>query len=68
MEIYNASDKQNKTMITKKIVDALKESGRFLKSEGAAWVEVSDKAARLKVSSSKKFADDDSRFFTHIQI
>jgi hypothetical protein len=40
-----------KTQITWEIVEAVKKtSGRFLKDDGAGWVEVKNEVARLKVS------------------
>jgi hypothetical protein len=48
---YCDGSKSDKTALTEKIVDLFKQtSGRFLKHDGAGWVEVSDDVARLKVS------------------
>jgi hypothetical protein len=49
--IYDSSSKKQKTIITEKVVHAIKKTGRFLKEgEAGGWVEVNDHDARLKVS------------------
>ena len=50
-EEYEAVGRVEKTRIAEKIVQMVKESnGRFLKQDGCGWLEVSDEAARDKVS------------------
>jgi hypothetical protein len=48
---YCDASKSDKTALTEKIVGLVKQtSGRFLKDDGAGWMEVPDEVARLKVS------------------
>ena len=50
-EQYEASDKAGKTSISELIVQQVKErGGRFLKNDVGGWTELSDAAARYKVS------------------
>jgi hypothetical protein len=49
-EYHNAS-RHDKTALTEKMVQMVKQTtGRFLKDDGAGWVEIPDEVARLKVS------------------
>eukprot|EP00526_Cylindrotheca_closterium_P030164 CAMPEP_0113641444 /NCGR_PEP_ID=MMETSP0017_2-20120614/21756_1 /TAXON_ID=2856 /ORGANISM="Cylindrotheca closterium" /LENGTH=133 /DNA_ID=CAMNT_0000552785 /DNA_START=69 /DNA_END=470 /DNA_ORIENTATION=- /assembly_acc=CAM_ASM_000147 len=48
--IYEKCTKRNKTDIVIRVVQAIKQQGRFLKESEFGWEEVSDKAARKKVS------------------
>ena len=51
-EKYDNASRDEKKRITEEIVGIVKETtGRFLKDDGAGWVEVADDVARLKVSS-----------------
>jgi hypothetical protein len=47
---YDKSQRRHKTIITEKIVQAIKKKGRFLKKENYGWVQIDDETARLKVS------------------
>ena len=53
MAVYESASKLGKTALAQKIVELVKESkGRFMKDDGAGWVEVDDNLAREKVSHS----------------
>jgi len=48
---YETASKLEKTNLSKRIVQAMKESGgRFLKQDDAGWMEIDDDTARYKVS------------------
>jgi hypothetical protein len=48
---YDSVPKDDKTDVAVAVVEKVKSSsGRFLKTDGAGWVEVDDRTARLKVS------------------
>jgi hypothetical protein len=48
---YDEAAKDEKTVLSMMIIRMIKEStGRFLKEDGAAWVEADDSVARTKVS------------------
>lgn len=47
---YDSCGRKSKTLITNKIVSAIKTKGRFLKADKYGWILVTDEAARLKVS------------------
>jgi hypothetical protein len=50
-EMYDKASRDEKTQITQEIVQVVQQAtGRFLKDDGAGWVEVDDGIARLKVS------------------
>lgn len=52
-DTYERSTYTQKKQITEEIVDLVKQSGgRFLKDDGAGWLEAEDEVARLKVSRS----------------
>ena len=51
LEKYNDSPKDDKTVLTIKIVKMVEESGRFLKRTTSGWVELGDKEAYEKVSN-----------------
>lgn len=63
---YEEASRQDKKVVSSKVVDLIKMKGRFLKEHLYGWVEIDDVAARLKVShafrdlraSSKKGLDD----------
>mmetsp|Transcript_31305 Transcript_31305/g.75329 ORF Transcript_31305/g.75329 Transcript_31305/m.75329 type:complete len:178 (-) Transcript_31305:424-957(-) len=48
--IYDKGTKRDKTDTVNRVVLAIKQHGRFLKESESGWEEVSDKAARKKVS------------------
>jgi hypothetical protein len=48
---YNVASKYDKTAMTEKMVDLVKQSsGRFWKDDGVGWVQAPDHVARFKVS------------------
>lgn len=47
---YQAASRQDKKVVSSKVVDIIQKKGRFLKEHLHGWVEIDDLAARLKVS------------------